>query len=224
MKTVGFIGAYDKTDLITYIAKILVTMGKSVLVIDATTLQKAKYVVPTISPAKSYVTEYEDMDIAVGFYNYASIKEYLGMPQHAVFTYDYIFLDIDSPESLENFDIKTANKNYFVSGFDVYSLKRGLEILSGIKEPMPLTKEEDEYFDYIALGYKVIWDEERVYFPFEQGDQTIIMENQRVSKIKFRKLTQLYRESLLYIAEEILDNPKETGEIRKAFKKLEKGV
>ena len=50
------------------------------------------------------------------------------------------------------------------------------------------------------------------------------MENQRVSKIKFRKLTQLYRESLLYIAEEILDNPKETGEIRKAFKKLEKGV
>ena len=80
MKTIGFIGAYDKTDLIVYIARILVAAGKKVLVIDATTLQKAKYIVPAISPTKSYVTNFEDIDIAVGLYDFTSIKEYLGMP------------------------------------------------------------------------------------------------------------------------------------------------
>lgn len=232
MRTIGFIGAYDKTDLIIYLARLLVELNKKVMIIDATTLQKAKYIVPSISPSKTYVTEFEGIDIAVGFYNYNSIKEYLGMPAHAVFEYDYIFVDVDSPEALEDFDIKTATKNYFVTGFDLYSLKRGLEILSGIKEPMPLKKilfskkletEEDEYLNYLSLGYKVIWDEEKIYFPFEQGDQTTIIENQRVEKIKVKRLTQFYKESLMYLAEELIDQ-KEAGNIKKAFKQLEKGV
>lgn len=232
MRTIGFIGAYDKTDLIIYLARLLVELNKKVMIIDATTLQKAKYIVPSISPSKTYVTEFEGIDIAVGFYNYNSIKEYLGMPVHAVFEYDYILVDVDSPEALEDFDIKTATKNYFVTGFDLYSLKRGLEILSGIKEPMPLKKilfskkletEEDEYLNYLSLGYKVIWDEEKIYFPFEQGDQTTIIENQRVEKIKVKRLTQFYKESLMYLAEELIDQ-KEAGNIKKAFKQLEKGV
>ena len=98
MKTISFIGAYDKTDLLLYLAKIFTTMGKKVLIIDTTILQKAKYIVPVISPAKAYVTSYEDIDIAVGLYNYSSIKSYLGLPEHAVLTYDYIF--IDCPPSL----------------------------------------------------------------------------------------------------------------------------
>ena len=233
MKTIGFIGAYDKTDLIVSIARILVAEGKKVLVIDATTLQKAKYIVPAISPTKSYVTNFEDIDIAVGLYDFTSIKEYLGMPLHAVFDYDYIFIDADSPEAIESFDLNTANQNYFVTAFDAYSLKRGLEILSGISEPMRLKKvlfsknctvEEDEYLNYLSLGYKIIWDEEKIYFPFELGDQTVIMENQRVAKIKLKKLSELYKASLMYIVEELLDSEKESVNLKKIFKQLEKGV
>lgn len=232
MRTIGFIGAYDKIDLIIYVARLLVEMNKKIMIIDTTTLQKAKYIVPTISPSKTYVTEFEGIDIAVGFSNYSSIKEYLGMPQYAVFEYDYIFLDIDSPEALENFDVKTATQNYFVTGFDLYSLKRGLEILSGIREPMSLvkilfskdiTEEEDEYLNYLSLGYKIIWEEERIYFPFEQGDQTAIMENQRVAKVKLKRLTQFYKESLMYLTEKMID-PRENNELKKAFKQVEKGV
>ena len=50
MKKVGFIGAYDKTDLIIYVAKILTALNKSVLIVDATTTQKSRYVVPAINP------------------------------------------------------------------------------------------------------------------------------------------------------------------------------
>ena len=49
MKKVGFIGTYDKTDLILNIAKILTTMKKKVIVVDLTLTQKAKYVVLYIS-------------------------------------------------------------------------------------------------------------------------------------------------------------------------------
>lgn len=92
MKTISFIGAYDKTDLLLYLAKIFTTMGKKVLIIDTTILQKAKYIVPVISPAKAYVTSYEDIDIAVGLYNYSSIKSYLGLPEHAVLTLSLIHI------------------------------------------------------------------------------------------------------------------------------------
>ena len=81
MKKIGFIGAYDKTDFILYLAKILVEMGKRVLMVDATLTQKAKYIVPVIKPSKTYVTEFEGIDIAVGFENFDSIKQYLAIPK-----------------------------------------------------------------------------------------------------------------------------------------------
>ena len=78
MDKIGFVGAYDKTDVILYIAKIISLIGKKVLVIDSTINQKAKYVVPVINPTKSYITNFEGMDIAVGFNNLQQIQEYLG--------------------------------------------------------------------------------------------------------------------------------------------------
>lgn len=233
MKTIGFIGAYDKTDLIIYIARILTAMNKRVLVIDTTFLQKAKYIVPAISPAKTYITTYEDIDIAVGFYEYYSIKSYLGISEQANLDYDYIFIDIDSYECLESFNIQMADKNYFVTGLDVYTLRRGLEILSGLQERLDLTKvlfaknlsyDEEEYFNFLSLGAKVNWSEETIYFPFEQGDAGVIIQNQMVQKIKFKKLTELYKGSLMYIASELLESQQEQNELRKVFKQLEKGV
>ena len=233
MKTIGFIGAYDKTDLIIYIARILTAMNKRVLVIDTTFLQKAKYIVPAISPAKTYITTYEDIDIAVGFYDYYSIKSYLGISEQANLDYDYIFIDIDSYECLESFNIQMADKNYFVTGLDVYTLRRGLEILSGLQERLDLTKilfaknlsyDEEEYFNLLSLGAKVNWSEETIYFPFEQGDAGVIIQNQMVQKIKFKKLTELYKGSLMYIASELLESQQEQNELRKVFKQLEKGV
>lgn len=230
MKTIGFIGAYDKTDLIVYIAKIFATMGKRVLMIDDTILQKSKYIVPTILPAQSYVTSFEDIDIAVGFYDYDSIKNYLGV---STLDYDYIFIDVDNIEGINDFNVKTADRNYFVSGFDSYSLKRGLEILTGISERLSLTKvlfsknlsyQEEEYFNFLSLGVKVDWTEETIYFPFEQGDAGTIIQNQMVQKIKFKKLTQLYKESLMYIANQLIDTEQGQNEMKKVFRQLEKGV
>ena len=231
MKKVSFIGSYDKIDLIVYIAKVLVATGKKVIVIDSTILQKAKYIVPVIKPTKAYVTDFEDIEVAVGFSNFKEIKEYLGIPQEEELPYDIALIDIDTPEALNGFQISNQNNNYFVTGFDLYSLRRGLEILSGLDQVLKLTKvlfarfiaeEEDDYLNYLSLGYKIEWEEEKIYFPFEAGDQSIIAENQRVSKIKFKRLSEQFKDSLLYIAGQIAEDVN-YSQIRRIFKQLEKG-
>lgn len=230
MKKIGFIGAYDKIDMIINVAKILTIMGKKVLVIDSTYLQKAKYIVPTINPTTTYITDFEDIDIAVGFNTIEEIKNYLGISGDL--PYDIILVDADSSNRIKEFELVDSDKNYFVTAFDLYSLKRGLEILSALQEPMNLTKilyskemskEEDEYLNFLSLDYRIVWNEYRIYFPLENGDSSTIAENQRVAKIKFKKLSTQYKDSLIFIVEEILKDVSENT-IRKAMKSIEKGV
>lgn len=232
MKKIGFIGTYDKTDLIIYVAKILTTLDKKVLIIDSTLNQKARYVVPVINPTKMYVTEFEKIDIAVGFSNFEEIKKYLGISEEKNLEYDFVLVDADSTNGFNNYKLKEAQKNYFVTSFDAYSLKKGLEILTELDSVISLTKvlyskemlkEEDDYLNFLSLGYKVIWNEYRIYFPIENGDLSVIYENQRVAKIKFRKLSIQYKEGLAYLAEEILGDASDT-KVRRAIKIIEKGV
>lgn len=232
MKKVGFIGTYDKTDLILNVAKILTTMKKKVIVVDSTLTQKAKYVVPVINPTLTYITDFEDIDVAVGFKNEAGIKGYLGVSENEELPYDIMLIDVDDSLAVEGFDLIKAPKNYFVTAFDLYSLKRGLEVLSNLKEPMSLTKilftkeilkEEDDYLDFLSLGYKVMWNEYRIYFPIENGDWSVLAENQRVAKIKLKRLSMQYKDSLVYIVGEILNDTSE-NQIRRAVKIIERGV
>lgn len=232
MKKIGFIGAYDKIDLVIYIAKILTVLGKKVLVVDATINQKARYVVPVINPTKKYVTEYEQIDIAVGFSDFKDIKQYLGISEGQEMEYDIVFIDTDNIEGLNNFELQNSIKNYFVSSFDAYSLKKGLEILSELKNVMSLTKvlfskemsvEEDDYLNFLSLGYKIVWNEYKIYFPIENGDLSVIYENQRIAKIRFKKLSIEYKDQLEYMSEEILGSVS-GSEIRKAIKNIEKGA
>ena len=230
MKKVGFIGAYDKTDLLVNIAKVLTEMKNKVLIIDTTINQKAKYIVPAINPTVSYITSFEDIDIAVGFNNTEEIKEYIGVTKEL--PYDILLIDVDMPQKIEQFQLENAEKNYFVTSFDVYSLKKGLEILSNINTTMELTKilfskemlkEEDDYLNFLALGYKVIWNDERIYFPIENGDLSVIAENQRLQKIRFRKLSVQYKDSIAFMVQQILEE-KSDSNIRKAIKNIEKGA
>lgn len=232
MKKVSFIGAYDNIDFVLYVAKLLVHMDKRVLLIDGTITQKAKYIVPTMSPSRTYVTEFEKIDVAVGFKNYEDIKQYLGVD---ILDYEVLLVNVDNAEAVSNYEIENCDKNYFVTSSDVYSLKKGLEALSGLFNPIEatkilysrdMTKEENDYLDFLALGYKVIWEEERIYLPFELGDQSIIYENQRVAKIKYKKLSNQYKEQLLYVTEQILRilDDQNVNRLRKEFKKIEKGV
>lgn len=227
MKKVGFIGGYNKIDMLLYVAKMLTIAEKKVLLVDTTKEQTAKYVVPAINPTVSYITNYENIDVAIGFNNLREIKEYLSEE----LDYDFILIDIDSIQAFINYEMDNSFKNYFVTSFNVYSIKKGLEIIKELANPIELTKvifakqildEENNYLDFLSLGYKVKWNDYRVYFPLEMGDESAIIDNQRLSRIKFSNLTSQYKESLMYITEELIGE-KEVNNFIKNLRNFEKG-
>ena len=218
MRKIGFIGAYDKIDFVIYIAKILVEMGQRVLVVDGTITQKARYIVPTIEPTTTYITEFEGIDIAVGLKSLSHIKDYLGIPEINGLLYDIVLIDTDMAEGVENYEMENCEKIYFATSFDMYSIKRGIELFS-----RSANKAENEYLNYLSSESNIQWNDEIIYMPFELGDQTVIYKNQRVSKIKLRGLTNQYKEGLLYITNQIMGE-ENFQTLRKVFKKVEKGV
>lgn len=230
MEKINFIGAYDKTDSIMYIAKILTEMKKKVIIVDATITQKSKYVIPTVENKNEYITNYSNIDFAIGFTNYNDIKTYLGMPQSAAFTYDYMLIDIDNSDLLNNFDVYSSKKTYFVTSFDLYALKKGVEVLKRLSLPVEIMKvyfsnlmsqSEDDYFNYIATGCRVKWNQEKIYFPLLNEDLDVIKENQRLSKIRFKGLSNEYKTSLMEWTQDICGD---SNGVKKACRQIERGV
>ena len=228
MEKVAFIGSYDKADFVIYIAKILTNIGKKVLVVDSTALQKTRYIVPTMQAPKQYITTFEDVDIAIGFQTFDQIKQYRAMDKTEEFEYDYCLLDIDSYRGYYYFGVKTEDKKYFVTSFDVYNLKRGLQVFRKLEAPTQVTKvlftrdmlpEEDQYLNYLSRGLRVRWNSNILYFPFELGDQNAIFANQRTGRIQVRGLSSQYIDGISYIAEEI--SGENQNSIRKAVKLMQ---
>ena len=231
MEKIGFIGAFDKTDLLMQTARIMTALNKKVIVIDTTINQKAKYIVPVINPTTSYITEFEGFDVAVGLYNANEIKEYLGIDENEELDYDIALIDIDSSKELDVYGIKNVNTKYFVTSFDLFSLKKGLEILSDFSSSITLkkilytktmSKEEDDYLNFLSKDYLIQWEDEKIYFPFEMGDQSANIENQRVSKLKFRNLSSAYKDSLAYVVQDILKDGVRPADIKHAMKNIDK--
>ena len=222
MKKVGFVGAFDKTDLIIYVAKLLAENSKKILVIDYTEAGKARYIIPSMTPSKRFITEYESVDFAIGFQNEDEIKQYLETEE---LEYDFLLLDIDTNEKyLEN----KLDKIFFVTGFDNYSLKKGLEIVGKGNDKNLMTKvlfsrdmsqEEDDYLNFLSFYYAIIWDNDKIYFPYDMGDSSAIIEGQRSAKIRFRNLSELYKNGLEAIITK-LDADIDKNNVRRILKNI----
>ena len=235
MKRIGFLGAYDKANFIIYTAKVLKMLEYKVLVIDASSVQKIKYVIPSINPTKSYITSFEDIDFAVGFEDWIEIEKYLGVSinqnneeneQINNDMYDYVLIDVDSHEKLESFGIEKNEKNYFVTSFDMFSLKKGMSIFQELTKPIDLTKiefsyestkEDEEYLNYISLEYKINWNNYAFYFQILGEDNKVFEENQRLEKIRFRRLSIGYKDALAYVIQDICKN-ENAGKIKRSMK------
>lgn len=230
MKNFGFIGAFDKLDLLLYIAKILNNYGKKIIIVDTTLEQKSKYIVPVINPTKTYITRFENIDIAIGFESYEDIEKYVEQTESKRAVYDYALVNIDTIQGFQKFYNQETLNNYFVTSYDLYSIKKGLEAISMINQPVKLTKvifsteinEEDSYYlDYISLGYKVGWNEKIINFPYETKDLEVMIENQKINKIKIKNLSLQYKDTLEYMIIDMLPDINQAN-LRRVIKNIEK--
>lgn len=77
-----------------------------------------------------------------------------------------------------------------------------------------MQEDEDDYLNFLSFYYSIRWENEKIYFPYEIGDNSAIIENQRTARIRFKNLSEAYKEGLVLIASDIIPEEK-TSEIRK---------
>ena len=221
------VNGVGKTTTIGKLAYNLKSEGKKVLLVGADTFRAG---------AIEQLNQWGEK-IGVDFYskeegNDPSSVVYDGVEKAKNEDYDVVLIDTDNSQAIEEFDFYNNEKNFFVTAFDCYSLKRGLETLDMLKMPIELTKilystnmlkEEDDYLNFLSLEKKIRWDDYRIYFPMSNEDMNAIAECQRAQKMLFRKLSNQYKEGLIYVTQEIEKDINES-QIRRVVKNLEKGV
>ncbi len=230
MKKVGFIGAHDKTNLIMCLAKILSMKNKKVLIIDTTAEQKFKYIVPTLEPTMTYITTWEEIDVAVGFKKIEDIYNYFATTEEKM-EYDIILMNIDDTNTMVDMKVEENDENCFVTAMDLYSIRKGLEIFKNIEKPMKLVKiifsrqmaeSDNEYIDYLAKETKIEWSESQIFFPLILDDKYTEMDNQLIYRTGLRTMSSLYKDSLATLTAILFQNEIKEQEARRIIKVLER--
>jgi len=227
LEQIGFIGAFDKKDLLLNIAKVLTLLKKNVLIVDATMTQRLRYIVPVVSNGQSraYISEYQGIDVALGFMNLNGIAQYLGQNP----SYDYILIDTDNIQTLNSYAMPRFSKNFFVTSYDEYELQKGMEIFKILQVPMELykvivssdlSKKEEDYLDYLISQTNSKWKDEKVMFGDSDQDRKVTLENQLSKEIRFKRYTSTYKECLEYITSLVAGESISQGDIKQVIKKF----
>lgn len=226
MEQIGFISALDIKDLLLNISKILTTLGKKILIVDATSMQRFRYVAPMTAnpPSQTFVSEYCGIDVALGFMNLNGIVQY----QNSNLQYDYIFIYTDNPQTLNTFMIPRMQKIFFATSYDLYDLNRGIEILKYIQQPTQITRvilssdvsdETDNYFLKLTEGLFVKWTEYKIDFLDEIVNRNATLINQLQKDISIKNFSNGYKMTLEYLISLMTDGKINQSDINRTIKK-----
>lgn len=238
MKCIGFIGKTNSLEIVEYVGKIISEYRKKVIVVDATAIQKARYTVPTILGTESqtqYVVQYDGVDVAIGFSNMLELKKYLLSKGEDFNEYDYILVNTDVEEMIDEYDLKSANNVFFVSSYDKYDILKGLELLRFIcaakrradpEGSLPVEKivcfseinsADTKYIEKLSDNLPLTW-QTTISLPYAAGDWAVNIQNQYAAKLDLRFLTRQYKDGLIKMAKII------TGEDESSVKKVVKNI
>ena len=108
----------------------------------------------------------------------------------------------------------------------MYSLRKGISTLAGFFDNAKLTKilfsyeankEDEEYLNLLSMEYKISWNEYTIYFQILGDDNKVFEENQKLEKIRYKRLSPNYKESLAYVVQDI-DPKNNLGNIKRLMR------
>ena len=239
MKKLCFVGGMDKLDIIKYVATIIrgATMEqKSCLIVDFTEIQKTRYLIPSIEITKpekgqKYITTEAKVDIAVGYSNYNELVQegILGNMSDTGKKYDLVFFDVDNKEALASIPLDVEDKVFMMTTLDIYSLEKAVEAFAGYNSDREvnrvifgkkITAQSMNYISYLTKDLNIRYEEHIITFPYDNGDLTIIHENQRACRLNLRPFSNQFKTALSSLTE-MVDNTI-IREVSKYMKILEK--
>lgn len=225
MRQIAFIGGFDKFDLILYTAIIINNQSKAkCLLVDATIEEKARYIVPTMENInyikEKYITTFQGIDVAVGFKTKDELKEFgilntenmeNGSTQE---NYDYIFVDVDEARTLDSFNMNEKDLVFLTTAFDLYSLNKAFRVLDNTNSKLPvqkilfgkkITNSHITYMETVTGNRNINWGKYNIEFPYENGDWSIIQENQRENRLSISKFSSKFKSGLSALVRLISD-------------------
>lgn len=222
MQVVGLVGYMDKYDFVMNLARTINIMEKSVLVVDATLDQKLKYVVPALDNiGRSYVTQYNNIDFAVGFNSMHDVENYMIEQGININLYDHILIDIDSPKGYELFRTRGINKTYLFLDTTVLSLSKNKEMvkamrvytqqgdnleLSRVWFKAYLSRASQEYFDKQIEEYNVKWVEPEYEIQVDERDKMEDIDSELSGIINIKKHSKMYISTIADMTAEIVED------------------
>lgn len=245
MKSIGFVGEMDKTGMLLCVGKMLSALGCKAMLIDATKLQKTRYVIPLIvenETQEQYITQHDGLDVAVGFENILELKKYLLSKGEDFSEYEYILIDSDVEEMCEEYDIKSANKLFFVTTFDKMQLAKGVDLLRficaskrredpngtvNVEKVLAYTQTniktvDNRYIERLTENLPINWSDSKIVTSYDEGDLSAYIQNQYRNKIEFRDITPQTKLGILEIVYQITGEDK--NRLKKVLKSIEKNA
>ena len=228
MELIAFVGTFDKKDLLLNVAKTLTECGSRVLIVDATLMQRLKYIVPKISNNSiTYISEYLGIDVALGFVNLNGIMQYLGTNNSL--PYDFVLIDTDNIQTMNSFMISRIQKIFVVTSYEQYELKRTVELLKYYNQPIGVVKvvispdiedKQEEYFNKLLLTETPVkLNENKVEFADTTADRKVKLQNQLMGDLDFRHYSSTFKDSLEYITSLVAEGRIEQSKIRKVIRR-----
>lgn len=221
----GFYGV-SSYDTIQYLARILYNAGESVLMLDLSEDHSLAYSVPVPEELKDDVVDYRGVAFSIHYepdmdFDYSQILIYFGLANPKL-PVDYAFLLTDCERVTLNVIKRAMHRIQFRKG----SLQEN-EIHDG--QFMPATPNVIIYGVAASTRQKYILAELGIdendceLLELDDVDLEARLLCQFDTVFRFKKISELYRTILIAMAESLLRNKITKKELRKAYKKAERG-
>lgn len=213
MRAIGMYGYIDKYDFVIAVARTINIMSRSVLVIDATADDKYRYIVPTVAGESSkYVTQYGEIDFAVGFSSYEELTSYLAENNIDIEKYSYVLIDVENVDKYKSFMGLNIDRAYLFIASNLVSINKNEELVRAMRENNPegqltftkvfhrayMSRAATNYFEEKVSNYCVNWTEENYDISNDEQDNMVDIDSQYSGFIDLRKHTKTY---ILFLCE-----------------------
>lgn len=232
-KVIGLVGYVNKTDFVINLAKTFMICNKNVLVVDSTIENRMQYTIPALeTKEKSYVTQYDGIDFAVGFKNMHDIENYICKSGLNIGLYDYILIDIDNGDGYDGMRTRGYDKLYFFVEHTNISVAKNTELLKTLLIYKPLdknlaltrvlfryymTRASETYYENKLNNFPIDWDEGSYDMPYDDVDRIADIESQQSGMIQVNKHTKTFISVISDIVAEVQEGVN-SGEVRKKIK------
>jgi hypothetical protein len=211
-----FVGASDISDLLQYISKVITSLGRKVLLVDATTEKYIYYGTP-IPDKQMKLIDFEEFDIATGHSTLRELKESISENPR----YDHVIIHCSILGFLNREDLSKIENKYVAVTQEIWSIQKTAEVMESLfnGKGKELNNEfftkiyannvetniADNYLETILSNLHIGWSDEPFELLYDEIDYATKINNQHNGKLNIRKISKNYKNIIHHICKEITD-------------------